>query len=123
MSRSSYELFELTDRLGFSPDGAIGWALRMWPLAPLLLVLAAVAQGAPHGDRRVRLTRLVLAVLSIAYAGGTALAVLLAPEGGLFRLRFGIWTTLFGSAMMIAGLSFPIGRPVSRERAEPSAAS
>lgn len=121
--RSSYELFELVERLGFSHDGVVGWALRLWPLAPLLLVLAAVAQGAPHADRRVRLARLVLALLSIVYVGGTAAAVWLAPEGGLFRLRFGIWVTLIGAATMLVGLSLALGRPVSRPGSEPSAAS
>lgn len=112
--RSSYELFELVERLGFSPDGVVGWALRLWPLAPLLLVLAAVAQGLPRPDRRVQLARLVLALLAIVYVGGTAAAVKLAPEGGLLRLRFGIWVTLLGAATMIAGLSLRFLRPAKR---------
>lgn len=102
--RSSYELFDLVDRLGFSPDGVVGWALRLWPLAPLLLVLCAVAHGVPSGDRRLSAVRLVLAAGAILYVGGTAAAVRLAPEVGLFRLRFGTWVTLFGAAMVLTGL-------------------
>ena len=103
--RSSYQIFDLVERLGFSPDGAIGWALRLWPLAPLLLVLTAVAQGVPGTDRRIRITRVVVPLVAIVYVGGTAAAVRLAPEGGLFRLRFGIWITLLGAVTMIVGLA------------------
>ena len=102
--RSSYELFDLVERLGFSPNGAIGWALRLWVFAPLLLVLSAVAQGFPSDDLWVRRIRLALPVFSLVYVGGTAAAVRLAPEVALFRLRFGIWVTLIGAAIVIAGL-------------------
>ena len=108
--RSSYEIFDLVERLGFSPDGAIGWALRLWPLAPLLLVLAAVAQGVPGTDRRIRVARVVVPFMAIVYVGGTAAAVRLAPEGGLFRLRFGIWITLIGTATMVTGLALSMTR-------------
>lgn len=102
--RSSYEIFDLVERLGFSPGGAIGWSLRLWPLAPLLLVLSAVAQGVPRDGRRFRVARFVLPLVAIVYVGGTAAAVRLAPEVGLFRLRFGTWITLLGTVTMIAGL-------------------
>ena len=121
--RSSYELFDLVDRLGFSPDGAVGWALRVWPLAPLLLVLTAVAQGLPGSQRRVRVARLVLAISAICYVGGTAAAVRLAPEAGLFRLRFGIWVTLIGAATMIAGIALRSRRPFGGAESKPPAAS
>ena len=50
--RSSYEMFGIVDRLGFSPTGPVGMAIRLWPLMPLLLAaLAAVA--AWWGWRRV----------------------------------------------------------------------
>ena len=102
--RSSYELFDLVERLGFSPNGAVSWALRLWVFAPLLLVLSAVAQGFPSEDRSVRLLRLVLPIIAVVYVGGTAAAVRLAPEAGLFRLRFGVWVTLIGAVTMIVGL-------------------
>ena len=121
--RSSYELFDLVDRLGFSPDGAVRWALRVWPLAPLLLVLTAVTQGLPGSDRRIRVARLVLAISAICYVGGTAAAVRLAPEAGLFRLRFGIWITLIGAVTMVVGIALDSYRPLTRGRSKPSTAS
>ena len=35
VDRSSYELLDIVERLGFSPDGLVGLALTVWPLAPL----------------------------------------------------------------------------------------
>jgi hypothetical protein len=52
----------------------------------------------------VRRLRLALPVLAVILVGGTAAAVRLAPEVALFRLRFGIWITLIGAVIMIAGL-------------------
>ena len=45
--RSSYDVFDLVDRLGFSEGGLVGWALRLWPLVPLLLVLTVIAWWFP----------------------------------------------------------------------------
>ena len=45
--RSSYDVFDLVDRLGFSEGGLVGWALRLWPLVPLLLVIAVIAWWVP----------------------------------------------------------------------------
>ena len=49
--RSSYDVFDLVDRLGFSEGGLVGWALRLWPLLPLVLVLAVVAWWWPSSGR------------------------------------------------------------------------
>lgn len=110
VARSSYELFSIVDRLGFSPDGAVGWALRLWPLAPLLLVLSAVSPGIAGDDRWGRQVRIAVPALAALYVGGTAAAVELAPEGGLFRLRFGIWVTLLGSLAMLVGVALCLRR-------------
>ena len=104
--RSSYELFELVERLGFSGDGPIAWVLRLWVFVPLLLVLSAVIQGVPRDDVWVRRLRLVLPVVSVVYVGGIAAILRLAPDVALFRPRFGIWITLIGAAMMVLGLVF-----------------
>jgi hypothetical protein len=122
-SRSSYELFELVDRLGFSPDGAVGWALRLWPLAPLLLVLSAVAQWAQWSHASLRRARFVLPVLSIVYVGGTATALRFAPDGGLVRLRFGIWVTLIGAFAVGVGLLVGSSARIRSAESAPSAAS
>ncbi len=67
-ARSSYDVVDLVERLGFTPDGVMSWVLRVWPLAPLLLVLAAVAQWAPVG--RTRRTRLTISTVSPDRRGG-----------------------------------------------------
>lgn len=121
--RSSFELFELIERLGFSPDGFVGWALRLWPIAPLLLVTSAVAQGLSSADRRVRLARVWLPIVAASYVGATATAVRFAPDDGLFRLRFGIWVTLLGAAVMIAGVVMGPNGGFSLEESEPLEAS
>jgi hypothetical protein len=122
-SRSSYELFELVDRLGFSPDGVVGWALRLWPLAPLLLVLSVVAQWAPRRRASVRWTRVGLPVVSAVYVGGTAIALRFAPHAGLFRLRFGIWVALIGAIAVGVGLLLGNSTRIRSAESAPSAAS
>lgn len=42
-SRSSFDLVAVAQRLGLSPDGWQGVALRLWPVVPLVCVLATVA--------------------------------------------------------------------------------
>lgn len=109
--RSSYELFDLVERLGFRGNGVIAWALRLWVFAPLLLVLSAVVQWVPRQDVVVRRLRLVVPVVALTYVGGTAAVIRLAPEVGLVRLRFGIWITLIGAVTMLAGLLLDRRRP------------
>ena len=102
--RSSYELFELVDRLGFSPDGLVGRALRVWPLVPMLLVLAVVGAWW-HPSRPLWAPgRIALTALAAVYAGGTALAVANAPDIALFTVGSGPVVTSIGAGVMIAGL-------------------
>ena len=102
--RSSYELFELVDRLGFSPDGLVGWALRVWPLVPMLLVLAVVGAWWHPSHPAWAPGRIALTALAAVYAGGTALAVANAPDITLFTVRSGPVVTSIGAGVMIAGL-------------------
>ena len=55
VGRSSYDILGLVDRLGFAPDGPVGWMVRAWPLMPLLLTAAVVA--AWWGRRVIRCCR------------------------------------------------------------------
>lgn len=107
--RSSYEIFELVDRLGFSPSGAVGWALRLWPLVPFLLVVSVVAQWwwLPRGWNRVQT---ILPVLSACYAGGTAAAVIWAPDAALFRIGSGPFVAGTGCLAVLAGTALNRGR-------------
>lgn len=107
-ARSSYDVVDLVERLGFTPDGAMSWVLRVWPLAPLLLVLSAVAQWAPVGrTRRTKLTiSSVLPLVGAVYVGGVATAVRFAPGAALLRVRAGPAVTVIGTAMMVAGVAW-----------------
>lgn len=101
--RSSYDVFDLVDRLGFSEDGVVGWALRLWPLVPLLLVVAVVAGWWPSQSRTWVVARMAATAAAALYAGGVAIAVANAPEIGLFRRGPGPVVTVIGSVTMLAG--------------------
>lgn len=106
--RSSYEIFELVDRLGFSPNGVVGWALRLWPLVPLLLIVSAVLQWWQRPERWVRV-RTFLPTLSAFYVGGTSAAVIWAPDAALFRFGSGPIVTLVGCLAVLAGVTLTSG--------------
>lgn len=119
--RSSYEVFGMVERLGFSPDGAVGWALRLWPLVPLALVITVIAQWARHPS--LRWPRHTVTTAAVVYPGVTAVAVANAPQIGVFRVGPGPWVTLAGSLVMLAGLATPWLLSATRRvrRADPSA--
>ena len=87
--RSSYTIFELVDRLGFAPGGVVAWSLRLWPLVPMLLVVITVAGWAVATGHLRWLAAAGAIVIAIVWIGGTALALVLAPDAGLFRLGNG----------------------------------
>ena len=119
--RSSYEVFGLVERLGFSPDGAVGWALRLWPLVPLTLVVSVIVHWVHHPS--MRWPRHATASAAVLYPGVTSIAIVNAPEVGLFRVGPGPWVTLVGSVVMLAGLATPAAISTSRRvrSARPSA--
>lgn len=98
--RSSYDLFGIVDRLGFSPSGLMGWAVRLWPLLPLLLVVTVVTHHLGSPGRWVSVVRWTSTALAALYAGAVAVAVRLAPDVGLFRPRIGLWVTLAGALLL-----------------------
>ncbi len=118
--RSSYEVFDLVDRLGFSPDGVVGWALRLWPLVPLALVLSVVAHWVHHPS--MRWPRHALTSAAVLYPAVTSIALLNAPRIGLFRVGPGPWVTLVGTVVMFAGFAMPWAISATRRarRADPS---
>jgi hypothetical protein len=111
VDRSSYEIFDLVERLGFSPNGVIAWTLRLWPLVPLLLVSAAISPWLRPARTWVRRVLAVLPVLAVLIVGGVAFAVSLAPEVGLFRIGIGPWCSVVGAIVMVVGVCcIPVGR-------------
>ncbi len=110
--RSSYEVFGIVDRLGFSPDGAVGWALRLWPLVPLALVLTVIVHWAHHPS--LRWPRHTVTGVAVLYPGVTSIALLNAPEVGLFRVGAGPWVTMAGAVVMLAGLLTPTALNTTR---------
>jgi hypothetical protein len=116
--RSSYDVFDLVDRLGFSEGGLVGWALRLWPLLPLLLVLAVVAWWWPSAGSGWTATRVAITLVAALYAGGVAVAVVTAPEVALFDVGPGPTVTIIGAVAMLAGL---VVGAVSATRRAPAA--
>jgi len=111
-NRSSYTIFDLVERLGFTPGGVVSWSLRLWPLVPLLLVGVTVL-GWAFATRRGRWWVVIVAAgLAVVWVGGTAMAILLAPDGGLFRLGPGPAVTVLGALPLVAGV-FALRNPGS----------
>ena len=96
--RSSYEIFSLVERLGFSPSSAVGWGLRLWPVAPLLLVLTVTLSWFPR-----KWVTGGSALVAVTYVGGVAAAVESAPSTSLLRIEFGPVVTLGGAVLLAAG--------------------
>ena len=101
--RSSYTIFDLVERLGFTPGGVVAWSLRLWPLVPLLLVAMTTAGWAvATGHLRWRLAACVVGV-GVVWIGGTAAALVLAPDVGLFRIGSGPTVAAIGLVVTTAG--------------------
>ena len=102
--RSSYAIFDLVERLGFAPDGPVAWSLRLWPLVPLVLVALSVACWAVvtrHLGWRVAAS---ITGVGVVWVAGTSLALVLAPDIGLFRIGVGPTVTLVGVVVAGAGV-------------------
>jgi hypothetical protein len=110
--RSSYEIFGLVDRLGFEPNGVVGWMLRLWPFVPLALVVAVIAHWAHHPS--LRWPRHGVTAAAVLYPGITSIAITQAPEIGLFRVGPGPWVTTVGAVVMLFGLATPALLSASR---------
>ena len=104
--RSSYDLFGLVDRLGFSKGGFVGWALRLWPLVPLLLVATVITWWSPFTSTRWRAARAGLVVIVALYAGGIAVAVRNAPDVALFSVGPGPLVTLIATVSAMSASTF-----------------
>lgn len=97
-TRNSYEVFEIVERLGFAPGGLVGWAMRLWPLVPLLL---ATAVATTWFERR--LVAGVAAALAALYAGGVGVAVNTAPHEGIVRVVGAPLFTAIAALVLVSG--------------------
>lgn len=88
-TRSSFELLDLVERLGFSSGGLFDWAVRGWPLVPLLVVSAVVACWAGRTTATV-----CLGLASGVYVAGVAIGVRNAPDAGLVATGWAVDVSL-----------------------------
>lgn len=95
--RTSFEVFGMVDRLGFSPSGTVGWAVRLWPIVPLLVILAAVLAWF---DVRWSLP---VAVVAVVYAGGVGVAVSGVDDRSFVGIEAGPVVTATGAALILLG--------------------
>lgn len=109
--RSSFELFDLVERLGFADDGPFAWTVRPWPLVPLIVVGAVVT----FWFGSVRLGG-VLAVVGGCYVGAVSIAVANAPDSSLVRTDWGVATSgLAATVVLVLGVGeLAISRSRSR---------
>ena len=102
-NRSSYTIFDLVDRLGFSPAGAVSWSLRVWPLVPLFVVVVVVAAWWPTMSSRARTAATTATAVVAIWVGVTAIAVSFAPDVALFRIGPGPAVTVLGAITLGVG--------------------
>ena len=96
--RSSFELVDLIDRLGFAPDGPVATALRSWPCAPLAVIVTIVLANW-FGGR-------VIGVLALAVGltiGAVGLAVRQVPTSILIGSGWGSSLAIVGGLVMVLG--------------------
>jgi hypothetical protein len=96
--RSSYEIFSLVDRLGISQSSVVGWGVRLWPVVPLLLVLAVTLLWFPR-----KWIRGATVLVAVAYAGVVSIAVRSASSNSLITIESGPTVTLVGVVILAAG--------------------
>jgi hypothetical protein len=96
--RSSYEIFSLVERLGISQSSLVGWGLRVWPLAPLLLVGAVTLQWFPR-----RWLTGAAVIVAVVYVGGVAVAVKTASATSLIAVEYGPWVVMVGAVALAIG--------------------
>jgi len=113
VDRSSYDLLDLLDRLGFASGGAMDIALTIWPVVPLLLVVSIIAALVP---RVPSVVGVALWTSTGLYVGLVSVGVLAAPGAALLRVRFGVWVSFIGALVMLAGTVVETSRVVRSDR-------
>jgi hypothetical protein len=95
--RNSFQLLSLLNYLGFAPDGPMGWAVRLWPVVPLVCAVAAVAAW-----RGMWPIASLAGVAGGTYAFGLSYAVRSTSATSLLQARYGVSVTLVGSLVLTA---------------------
>lgn len=95
--RTSYQLLSLLDTLGYASGGPVGWAVRLWPLVPLICVVAAVASW-----RGMWPISSLAGVAGGAYAFGLSIVVRSANSTSLLYARWGVTFTLVSALVLTA---------------------
>lgn len=107
--RSSFELLDIIESLGFTPAGPMGWAVRLWPVIPLVCAIAAVLAW-----RGVWPLATVLGIAGAGYAAGLALVVRMeARDSGLYA-RYGSTVSLVGSVVLLFAALLHAGLAIRR---------
>ena len=108
--RSSYEIFSLVERLGYSRSDLVGWGLRLWPIVPLLLAGSVVLLWYPR-----RWITGPVTVVAAVYAGGVAAAVSSASPVSIISVEYGATVALVGSVLVALGYLLTVRIPVRLE--------
>ena len=108
--RSSYEIFSLVERLGYSRSDLVGWGLRLWPIVPLLLAGSVVLLWYPR-----RWTTGPVTAVAGVYAGGVAAAVSTASPVSIISVEYGATVALVGSVLVALGYLLTVRIPVRLE--------
>ena len=95
--RSSFELLDIVERLGFSPDGVFNWAVRAWPVVPLVIVGSVVACWG-----RKPTIGAALGAVGGCYIFGVAIGVANAPDAGVITTDWGVTASLAGAVALLA---------------------
>lgn len=100
--RTSYELFQVADRLGFLGGGFLRWLPRAWVCLPLLAALAFAAEAA--GRRR-----LSLVLIAVAASAGVVVstAVVSSPLPAEWGCVAGIVGSVVGLCSVVAAVAIP----------------
>jgi hypothetical protein len=99
VTRSSYEMLGLIERLGFAPDGVARAVIGAWPIVPLLLTSAVVAVW-----WRRRVVAAMLGIVGGLYAGALGAVVASAvPDESQVGVSAAPLVTAIGAGVLVLG--------------------
>ncbi len=96
--RSSYAIFSLVERLGYSRSDLVGWGLRLWPVVPLLLAGSVVLLWYPR-----KWATAVVTIVATAYVLVVAAAVRSASPISIISVQYGSSVAFVGALILATG--------------------